>query len=225
MTPVDRRVKILIVDDHNMVRQGIRYMLESNERKYKFQIEEASDGQEGVESAKRTDFDVIFMDYQLPILNGMEATSAILSAKPYSRILAISSSDEFMYIDNMMRSGAKGFILKNIGPEEIMGAVEAIISGKNYYSNDIAVKLISFEEGKVTMTRLVKLKRELTEILSSRELEVLKLIATEHTNEEIGNRLFVSKRTVDTHRQNLMRKLGVKNTAGLVKFALDLDIL
>jgi DNA-binding NarL/FixJ family response regulator len=225
MIQADKRVKILIVDDHKMVRQGIRFMLESNERKYKFQIEEASDGQEGVESAKRTDFDVIFMDYQLPILNGVEATSAILSAKPYSRILAISSYDEFMYIDNMMRSGAKGFVLKNIGPEEIMGAVEAIISGKNYYSNDIAVKLISFEEEKAPMTKLVKLKRELTEVLSSRELEVLKLIATEHTNEEIGNRLFVSKRTVDTHRQNLMRKLGVKNTAGLVKFALDLDIL
>jgi DNA-binding NarL/FixJ family response regulator len=225
MTQVEKKIKVLIVDDHKMVREGMRFMLESQDKKYKFQIDEAEDGKEGVEKAKKTNYDVIIMDYQMPNLNGVEATSSILTQKPYSKILALSSYDEYMYIDNMMRSGAKGFVLKNIGPEEIIGAIEALLAGKNYYSNDVAVKLISFEEDKAPVTRLVKLKRELSDVLSTREIEVLKLIATEHTNEEIGNRLFVSKRTVDTHRQNLMRKLGVKNTAGLVKFAVDLDIL
>jgi DNA-binding NarL/FixJ family response regulator len=225
MTQTDKSIRILIVDDHQMVREGIRFMLESHEKKYKFLVEEASDGAEGVEKAKNTHFDVIIMDYQLPIMNGVEATRAILTHKPNLKILALSTYDEYMYIDNMMRSGAKGFVLKNIGPEEIISAIETIMSGKNYYSNDVAVKLISFEEEGVPMVKTVKTRQSLTEVLSNRELEVLKLIATEHTNEEISNRLFLSKRTVDTHRQNLMRKLGVKNTAGLVKYAVELNIL
>jgi DNA-binding NarL/FixJ family response regulator len=225
MAPNDKLIRILIVDDHPMVREGIRFMLEAQERKYKFQVQEAPDGEEGVEKAKNGQYDVIIMDYQLPAMNGVEATRAILAHNPNLKILALSNYDEYMYIDNMMRSGAKGFVLKNIGPDEMIAAIEALMAGKNYYSNDVAVKLISFEEDGVPMARMVKQKQSLAEVLSSRELEVLKLIATEHTNEEISNRLFLSKRTIDTHRQNLMRKLGVKNTAGLVKYAVELNIL
>jgi DNA-binding NarL/FixJ family response regulator len=225
MAQTEKKIRVLIVDDHQMIREGIRFMLESEKKKYKFHVEEATDGEEGVERAKKTNFDIIIMDYQLPRMNGVEATRAILSNNPNSKILALSNYDEYMYIDNMMRSGAKGFVLKNIGPDEIVAAIEALLAGKNYYSNDVAVKLISFEEDGMHVARMVKQKNNLAEILSSRELEVLKLIATEHTNEEIGNRLFLSKRTVDTHRQNLMRKLGVKNTAGLVKYAVELNIL
>ncbi len=222
---MEKKIRILIVDDHKMVRDGIRSMLESQEKKYKFILEEAENGEEGVEKAKKAYYDVIIMDYQLPIMNGVDATRTIMAHNPEMRVLALSNYDEYMYIDNMMKSGARGFVLKNIGPEEIIHAIETLMNGKNYYSNDVAVKLISFDPDHLQVARLLRQKRDKTEMLSKRELEILKLIATEYTNEEIANRLFISKRTVDTHRQNLMKKLNVKNTAGLVKFAFELKIL
>ncbi|MFI5151352.1 MAG: response regulator [Bacteroidia bacterium] len=222
---MDKKIKILIVDDHKMVRDGIRSMLESQEKKCKFVLEEAENGQEGVEKAKKNQFDIIIMDYQLPVMNGVDATRTIIAHDPEIKILALSNYDEYAYINNMMKSGAKGFVLKNIGPEEIIHAIETLLNGKNYYSNDVAVKLISFDPDHVPVARLLRQKRDMTESLSRRELEILKLIATGLTNEEIGNRLFISKRTVDTHRQNLMKKLDVKNTAGLVKFAYELKIV
>jgi DNA-binding NarL/FixJ family response regulator len=225
MLRIEKKIKILIVDDHKMVRDGIRSMLESQEKKYKFVLEEAENGEEGVEKARKSHFDVIIMDYQLPVMNGVDATRTIMAHDPDMKILALSNYDEYMYIDNMMKSGAKGFVLKNIGPEEIIHAIETLLSGKHYYSSDVAVKLISFDPDHQQIARLLRQKKEKTESLSRRELEILKLIAAEHTNEEIATRLFISKRTVDTHRQNLMKKLNVKNTAGLVKFAMELNIL
>jgi DNA-binding NarL/FixJ family response regulator len=222
---INKKIKILIVDDHKMVRDGIRSMIESQEKKYLFQVDEAENGEVGIEKAKQIFYDIIIMDYQLPVLNGVDATKAILDHNPMIRILALSNYDEYMYIDNMMKAGARGFVLKNIGPEEFISAIEAVLSGKNYYSNDVAVKLISFDQNNVQVARLVRQKRDKAEMLSKRELEILKLIAAEYTNEEIAIRLFISKRTVDTHRQNLMKKLNVKNTAGLVKHAFELKIL
>ncbi len=225
MLAMEKKIKILIVDDHKMIRDGIRSMLESQEKKYKFMVDEAENGEEGVEKTKRAQYDIVIMDYQLPILNGVEATKAALLHNPDLKILALSNYDEYMYIDNMMKTGAKGFVLKNIGPEEFINAIETVLSGKNYYSNDVAVKLISFDHNNVQVARLVRQKRDKADMLSKRELEILKFIASEFTNEEIANRLFISKRTVDTHRQNLMKKLNVKNTAGLVKYAYELKIL
>jgi DNA-binding NarL/FixJ family response regulator len=210
---LNKEIKILIVDDHKMVRDGIRSMLESQEKKYCFLADEAENGEVGVEKAKHELYDIIIMDYQLPILNGVDATRAILEHNPMTKILALSNYDEYMYIDNMMKTGAKGFVLKNIGPDEFISAIETVLGGKNYYSNDVAVKLISFDQNNVQMARLVRQKRDKAEMLSKRELE------------EIAVRLFISKRTVDTHRQNLMKKLNVKNTAGLVKHAFELKIL
>jgi DNA-binding NarL/FixJ family response regulator len=220
-----KKIRILIVDDHKMVRDGIRSMLESQEKKYTFLMEEAENGEEGIEMSASGSFDVIIMDYQLPKMNGVEATKRIIERDSKAKVLALSNYDEYMYIDNMMRAGARGFVLKNIGPEEIINAIEAVMDGRNYYSSDVAVKLISFDHNNIPLARLIKQKRENGEILSERELEILKLIAAEYTNEEIAATLFISKRTVDTHRQNLMKKLDVKNTAGLVKSAIELKIL
>lgn len=222
---IERKLKILIVDDHKMVRDGIRSMLESQIKKIRFLVEEAQNGEEGIEKAGKMDFDIIIMDYQLPTLNGVEATSLILENNPKAKILALSNYDEYMYIDNMMRAGARGFVLKNIGPEEFINAIEAVMQGKNYYSSDVAVKLISFDHHNIPLVRLLKHKSDKREILSKRELEILRLVAAEYTNEEIAATLFISKRTVDTHRHNLMKKLDVKNTAGLVKSAMELKIL
>ena len=209
---------VLIVDDHKMIRDGLRFMLESQKNNYEFVIEEADTGETGVEKAKNNSYDIIIMDFQLPKINGAEATALIIKNNPNTKILSLSNYDEYMYIDSVLKAGAKGFVLKNIGPEELLKAIETIISGKNYYSSDVAIKLLSFEnnEGKD-----IRYKNEKITGLSKREIEVLKLIADGFTNEEIANKLFISKRTVDTHRQNLLNKLSVKNTAGLVRYALE----
>jgi len=197
-----------------MVRDGIRSMLESQEKKYKFFIEEAEDGEEGVAKAKNQSYDIIIMDYQLPRLNGAEAAELIMAGKPKAKILALSSYNEYMYIDRMMKIGAKGFVLKNIGPEELIRAVETILNGNDYYSSEIALKILNFDNYITQASAGGEL-----DILSKREVEILKLIANEYTNEQIAQRLNLSRRTVDKHRQNLLNKLHVRNTAGLVKYA------
>jgi DNA-binding NarL/FixJ family response regulator len=220
-----KKIRILIVDDHKMVRDGIRSMLELGEKKFRFLVDEAQNGEEGIEKVRKYSYDLIIMDYQLPQMTGVDAVKEMLLCKENSKILAISSYDEYMYIDNMIKTGAMGYVLKSIGPEELLNAVEAIIGGKNYFSNDIAVKLISHDNKNVQMARLVKQKSDQANYLSKREMEVLKLIASEFSNDQIAARLFISKRTVDTHRQNLMKKLECRNTAGLVKYAIDIKIL
>jgi DNA-binding NarL/FixJ family response regulator len=215
-----QKLKILIIDDHKMIRDGIRFMLESN-KKYGLSIEEAIDGYEGFEKTKNNEYDIIIMDYQLPRLNGADTTRMIISNKPESKILALSNYNEFMYIDNIIAAGAKGFVLKNIGPEELINAIEAILNDKNYYSNDVAIKLINFKNDGYDKWKIHG-RFQKVDSLSKREMEILKLIVSEFTNEEIAIKLFLSKRTVDTHRQNLLNKLRIKNTAGLVKYAMEL---
>lgn len=209
-------MRALIIDDHKMVRDGIKSMLESQEKKYKFSIDEAEDGEEGAEKSIKNTYDIIILDYQLPKLNGADTAAKILAAKPKSKILALSSYNEYMYIERMMKIGAKGFVLKNIGPEELIRAIESIISGKDYYSSEIALKLLNFDNYVEHAT-----SKELNK-LSKREIEILKLIADEYTNGQIAEKLSLSKKTIDSHRQNLLSKLNVKNTAGLVKYALTI---
>ncbi len=212
------KTSILIIDDHKMIRDGLRFMLESHKNKYQFIIEEADDGESGVEKACENPYDLIIMDFQLPKINGAQATALIIENDPNAKILGLSNYDEYMYIDSVLKAGARGFVLKNIGPEELLKAIETILAGRNYYSSDVAVKLLSYE---TNQGRELQYKNEKAAALSKREIEVLKLISKEFTNEEIAEKLYISKRTVDTHRQNLLNKLNVKNTAGLMKYAFE----
>jgi DNA-binding NarL/FixJ family response regulator len=215
-----KTLKILLVDDHKMIRDGIKSMLESQENKYKFIIDEAEDGEEGLAKSKANPH-IIIMDYQLPKMSGAETAALILGSNPKAKILALSNYNEYMYIDKMIKTGVKGFILKNIGPEELLKAIETILNGSIYYSSDVAVKMMSFDNNSAQSKKTPK-DNKLEEILSQRELEVLKCIGEEYTSEEIAKKLSISKRTVDSHRQNIMNKLNVKNIAGLVKYALPL---
>lgn len=217
-----KKIRILIIDDHKMIRDGLRVMLEMQQEKYTFSIDEAESGEEGVEKAIHNAYDIILVDYQLTGIDGADAARSIMSKKPASKILALSNYNEYVYINKMINVGeVKGYILKNIGPEELIRAIETVLANKNYYSNDIAVNLLSYEKSVPNYNR-IKNKHAMHEILSKREVEVLKLIADEFTNEEIARKLSISKRTVDTHRQNIMLKLNVRNTVGLVKVAMEL---
>jgi DNA-binding NarL/FixJ family response regulator len=221
---MSRNVRILIVDDHKMVRDGIRSMLEFQETKFKFFIYEAVDGEEGVEIAGQNPYDIIIMDYQLPGIDGADAARLILEKNPDAKILALSNYNEYMYIDRMIKTGVKGFVLKNVTPEELIKAIETILNGSNYFSNDVAIKLLNFENNNPDSfrSRLHSSKAKIYDDLSTREMEVLKLIGEAKSNDEIAEQLSISKRTVETHKQHLLKKIGVKNTSGLIKFAVEM---
>jgi len=211
-------VRLLIVDDHQMVRDGIRTMLESKKNLLRFEIDEAENGEIAIQKILKRNFDIVLIDYQLPGLTGVETLQRIHLYKKDIKVLALSNYDEFSYVKSMMDEGANGYILKNIDPSQLIHAIESVLAGTSYYSNEVALKLIDSAKNsdKVTVDKSG---------LSKRELEILKMIAREMTNDEIAKSLFISKRTVDTHRQNLLKKLHVKNTVGLVKAAYEFKLL
>lgn len=219
MEPPVKTIRLLITDDHQMVRDGIRVMLESRRNKYNFQIEEAESGEAAIHTILQKSFDIVLLDYQLPGMSGAETLQKIRLYKKDLKVLVLSNYDEISYVKNMISEGANGYILKNIEPSQLIMAIESVLSGTPYYSNEVAVKLI--DSATDTGRNAIGNKGELTE----RELEILKLIAHELTNDEIAQKLFISKRTVDTHRQHLLKKLQVKNTAGLLKAAYEYKLL
>ena len=184
-----------------------------------FNVQEAESGEDAITKIDGFNFDVAIVDYQMPGMSGVETIQRILRLKPHLKILALSNYDELSYIESMMDAGANGFVLKNIEPGEMLKALRTILSNKIYYCNDVSIKIIEAAENKNTQ------KVQLEKILSTRETEVLRMIAMEMTNEEIAQELFLSKRTIDTHRQNLINKLNVKNTAGLVKAAYKFHLI
>ncbi len=212
-------VHLLIVDDHQMVRDGIRVMLESQNNSYSFVITEAENGEDAIKKILHHPYDIILIDYQLPKMSGLQTIEQILLYKPASKILALSNYDEVTYVTNMLAAGAKGYILKNIEPAQLLSAIKTVLDNKVFYSNEIAVKLIENEKTKARPS--TKNKFGLTE----RELLILKMIAQELSNEEIAKSLNIAKRTVDAHRQNLLNKLDAKNTVGLVKAAYLLKLV
>lgn len=213
-------MKVLIVDDHEMVRDGIRLMLGS-QNKYEFEINEAGSGEKGIEWASINKYDLIVMDYQLPKISGSEATKRIMEINPEAKILAMSNYDEQTYIKDILKAGAKGYVLKNIGPDELIKAFEAISQGGRYFSNEVATKLID-REGESTKTPRTSANKD---ELNNREKSILALIANEYTNEEISKELGLTKATVDKYRQNLLKKLGVTNTAGLTRRAIEMGLV
>lgn len=178
----------------------------------------AKDGHEAVRLACQLRPDVVVMDIYLPEIDGIEATRQILGKFPEIQVLALSSFETEDYIVNVLRAGAKGYILKEAPIEELILAIKTISNGSSYFAKEISVKILALLEG----TERPSASKEPSEksSLTERELEILELIAEELTNKEIAAILFISPRTVETHRRNLIRKLKVKNTAGLMRFYL-----
>jgi DNA-binding NarL/FixJ family response regulator len=194
-------------------------MLQSKKDQFQFVIDEAENGEEAIKKVIRKPYDVILMDYQMPEMSGAQTTEVILQHQPKAKILALSNYDELPYVEKMISSGVKGYVLKNIEPTQLLSAIRTIMDNKTYYSNEVANKLLDATSKDAVHHILEK------HGLTKRELEVLKMIAMEMTNEEIAEKLFVGKRTVDTHRQNLLNKLHAKNTVGLIKAAYKLELV
>ena len=223
-----KKIKILLVDDHKLVRNGIRYTLETGRTAIKIdRIDEATNGDEAINRCKAINYDLIFMDINMPEKDGIAATKEILRSDKFTKVIAISMYNEDFEIRSMMKAGAVGYLLKNTGTEILDEAISTVLAGGKYYSNDVAIKLMEpFNETDYQKQRVVResITKE-DSVLTSRELEVLGMIASELTNEEIADRLKLSKRTVDSHRQNIINKLQVKNTAGLIKYAFKVGII
>ena len=209
-----QKIKIIIVDDHKMFRDGIRALLEK-EKNIEV-VADAKDANELLNILKNITPDVILMDIDMGETNGIDATAEVKRSYPEINILALSMHGEHNYILKMLEAGATGYILKNAGKEEMLTAIISVASGDSYFSREVSSRLIEYLN-----KPQISIKNTDKEIpLTNREIEILKLIAQEYSNPEIAEELFISIRTVDTHRRNLIEKLGVKNTAGLVKFAI-----
>ena len=222
------KLKILIADDHKLVREGIKITLSQDNSLFEFErMDEASNGEEAVIKAELFDYDLIFMDINMPIMDGIEATKKIKSDKTSeNKIIALSMHSEEFQIKSMIKSGASGYILKNTESEELNRAIKTILNGNKYYSNEVALKLLGdFNEDNINPA--ISSSKPMVKIaeLSNREIQVLRLIANEFTNVEIAKKLKLSRRTIDSHRYNIVNKLNVKNTAGLIKFAMNNNLI
>ena len=205
------KLRIIIADDHEFFRTGLKMVI--NKLKYAKVIAEASNGKELLELLNEKEADIVLMDIQMPLMNGIEATELALQDHPELKVIALTMFNEEDYIQSMMDAGAKGFLLKNITRDILDAALQAVASGNTYYSPelwDFFSKRIMHEK-----------KAEGLDIsFTKREMEILRLICEGLSNKEIADRLFISERTVVGHKSNLMSKTNVKSTIGLLSYAL-----
>lgn len=208
-------INILVADDHKIIVDGIKSLLI---REDDIQVvADVNNGKKAVQAVQERKIDVVVMDISMPILNGLEATKQIKEYNENIKIIVLTMHEDDQYFNKIIEYGASGYILKNTGHDELVKAIHAVYEGKNYFSSEIASRQIMKKYDNAT-----GLPEEAH--LSKREIEVLKLISEEFKNHEIAEKLFLSTRTVDTHRRNLLQKLNVKNTAGLVKYAISKGI-
>jgi DNA-binding NarL/FixJ family response regulator len=210
------RIKVLIADDHKIIRVGLRGILDkTNEVEV---VAESEDGTQVLEILKSIVTDVVLMDIDMGRTSGIETTRRVKEAFPDVHVLALTMHEEQDNIIQMLEAGASGYLLKNTGVEELLAALHAVAKGDSYFSNTVSATLL---KALTNIKASARPKHSKDIPLSDREIEVLKLIAGEYTNSEIAEKLFISTRTVDTHRRNILEKLQLKNTAGLVKYAIE----
>lgn len=211
-------IKVAIVDDHKMFREGVKAIVERNETNQ--MIWSASNSQEAIQSLEAEMPDVLLMDISIGFESGVNLTKNLVELHPDLRIIALTMHHEDTYIIKILENGAKGYLLKDAGADEMLNAISTVAKGDTYYSDHVSKVLIKH----ITKGTRPKSKDDLNP-LTNREKEILTMIAKEYSNPEIAKELFISIRTVDTHRRNLLDKLQAKNTAGLVKHAIKLGLL
>lgn len=204
--------KIIIVDDHEVFRMGLKLLL--NMITDVAVVGEASNGKDFLDLLENTPVDLVFMDINMPILDGIEATEIALSKYPELKIIALTTFGETEYFNKMIYAGVEGFMLKNSGFNDFKTAIDKVMRGGNYFSDEL---LVNFTRDVITKT--IKVKNEIPEF-SKRELEVLELICKGYSNVKIGELLFISDRTVERHKTNLISKTDTSNTVNLILYAI-----
>jgi DNA-binding NarL/FixJ family response regulator len=209
---------LMLADDHRIVRQGLRVILAA-EPGFEL-VGEAADGLEAVRLAERLQPDVLVLDLMLPGLSGLEVTHQVLRRSPRTRVVILSMHSDEAYVVEALRAGASAYVLKNSGIEELVQAIREVAAGRRYFSPPITEPALS-----AYVHNTKDKPPDPFHTLTAREREVMHLTAAGHSGVEIGKRLFISPRTVETHRANLMRKLGVRNQKELVRFAMQRGLL
>jgi DNA-binding NarL/FixJ family response regulator len=203
-----KKIRILLADDHKLVRQGFRLILMSQEDMEV--VGETGNGREAVELAKTLKPDVVIMDVTMPELNGIEATRRICTMSPHIRILALSVHRDFVYVREIIRAGAEGYLLKESADTDLLAAVRAVAEGNSYLSPEVSGAMLKDYRKNATNP---------LDLLTSREREILQLVAEGKTNKDIASSLNLSVYTVDGHRTRIMDKLNLHSIGELVRFA------
>jgi DNA-binding NarL/FixJ family response regulator len=201
-------IKVLLADDHTIVRQGLKLILSS--RPDLEVVGEAANGREVLDLAEKLKPDVILMDVAMPELNGIEATRRLHQISPRTKVLVLSMHKEAVYVREILKAGARGYILKDAIDTELVNAIQSVARGDGYISPAISGALLSDYRQNLT---------DPLDLLSTREREVLQLIAEGKTNKEVATRLNLSVYTVDSHRGKIMEKLNLHSAGELVRFA------
>lgn len=212
-------ISVLLAEDHTILRKGLCSLLENE---YGIEvIGEAENGREAIEKAEKLKPDIVVLDISLPLLNGIEVAKQLRKNFPEIKVLILTmhTSDEFVF--EVLNAGVKGYIIKKAAPDELVSAIHAISRGKSYFSPEISKMLMErkietgqMQDGSISV-----------KILTEREHEVLQLVSEGHSSREIAEMLFISIKTVENHRANMMEKLGLHNLTELIKYAISKGII
>lgn len=218
INPNQIMINILIADDHQLLIDGIKSALGGTP-----DISIVAEANNGYQVLEKLDagvaVDIVLMDINMPKLDGLNATKMVHKRHPHVKVIALSQYDEKRFVKQMVKNGASGYLLKDSSRDVLEKAIRAVHCGENYFADGLSIRLISQE---------LKMEDETNALfpkLTERELEILRLIGNELSSQEIADKLFISFHTVESHRANLMNKAGVKNTAGLVRWATENDFL
>jgi DNA-binding NarL/FixJ family response regulator len=211
MTSKQSKRKVIIVDDHTLFRNGLRILINTMEE-YQV-VGEASNGKQFLELLENDVPDLVLLDINMPVMDGIEAATIAQKLYPHLKIITLSMYGEEDYYYKMVNAGVKGFVLKNSDIKEVKTALDVVFDGGSFFSSELLQNLVN-------SLKSSSKSKEIHAELSEREMEILILICQGLSNQEIGDKLFISKRTVDKHRANILEKSESKNTAQLVVYAI-----
>ena len=216
-----KKISILIADDHSIVREGIKNMLKDIEDF--IIIGEAEDGIDAIEKIKKLSPELLITDISMPLMTGIEVINIVKKEFPHLKTLILTIHSEEEFIEQIFKSGATGCLYKNAGKGEFELAIRAVSNGENYYCSGLSNVLLKEYFSKKDMSS--ELQQDKKHFLTVREKQILKLIAEEFSNQEIAEKLFISVRTVETHRKNMMQKLNIDSTIALIKYAVHTGLI
>lgn len=211
-------IRVLLVENHTIVRQGLRRLLEERDVEV---VGEAEDGRTAHKMAVEQRPDVVIMDVSLPRMGGIEATRRIRKELPDTKIIMLTIHSEESYIYQSLEAGADGYLVKDTAADELLSAIESVLGGKTYLGQNFSPKVL---ERYRKMAKSGK-SADTFSLLTNREREILQLIAEGYTSKEIAGMLFISVKTVENHRANIMGKLEIHDTAGLVRYAIKIGLV
>ena len=216
-----KKITVLLAEDHMIVREGLRALL--NSEKDIEVVGEAENGHQAVEMTRKLCPAVVVMDIAMPLLNGLEATRQILRATPAIKVLILSAHSDDAYVEHVMALGASGYLVKQTAAEVLPKAIREVYKGNTFFSSVISKRLHNQQKRAMDRGELVGKKESVH--LTSREMEVLQLIAEGKANKQTADQLHISIKTVEKHRQSLMEKLNIHDTAGLTRHAIAAGVI